>query len=490
MKVEQFIALRGKGGNGTARISTDEKNTEIELVMRSKSAQPLTAYLVTDRGTVAVPLANNRHGVTRCDSDIRAVLIACNEGGNPGFILAGTAMGAHISIDEAMRDIRMRSAARTSAAETDIGKSGASVLPSGAKTAVNSAFVQRRAADSADRTAEALIKPSGAGHTSGGGARHNAYVKNTGKKTESTVSSASKDMGSHTVNAKEAAAVRSPGKAAEYETLNANARSVQGGSSPKNPAPNNTAKKNGQSPHPGAKGKAGAGSPGEQGVSAPAENRGGNSSIGRSWQSGQTQAKKPLAPSKEPARSDSTPDPHAGAGAKPAAGEPAGGGDDARPASGPQQAPRPPALHPEQRGHKSPIESAHNETGNRQSGESPVLNEILKRADILFHTPVQPAKAGNNKRDIPRRVAASGVREEVPVYNPFPDAFPRSVWKRVLYPGTSRYYLEGEVVKDGARYMVHALPGEYGAAMQRGNGFSRFMRSADGTGYWLRIRRI
>lgn len=182
MKVEQFIALRGKGGNGTARISTDEKNTEIELVMRSKSAQPLTAYLVTDRGTVAVPLANNRHGATRCDSDIRAVLIACNEGGNPGFILAGTAMGAHISIEEAMRDIRMRSAARPSAAETGIGKSGASALPSGAKTAVNSAFVQRRAADSADRTAEALIKPSGAGHTSGGGARHNAYVKNTDKK--------------------------------------------------------------------------------------------------------------------------------------------------------------------------------------------------------------------------------------------------------------------------------------------------------------------
>lgn len=169
---------------------------------------------------------------------------------------------------------------------------------------------------------------------------------------------------------------------------------------------------------------------------------------------------------------------------------PAGGGDAARRQAVPSKRPAPPALHTEQRGRKNPIESTHNENGDRQSGESPVLNEILKRADILFHTPVQPAKAGNNKRDIPRRVAASGVREEVPVYNPFPDAFPRSVWKRVLYPGTSRYYLEGEVVKDGARYMVHALPGEYGAAMQRGNGFSRFMRSADGTGYWLRIRRI
>lgn len=29
MKVEQFIALRGKGGNGTARISTDEKTLKL-----------------------------------------------------------------------------------------------------------------------------------------------------------------------------------------------------------------------------------------------------------------------------------------------------------------------------------------------------------------------------------------------------------------------------------------------------------------------------
>lgn len=484
MKVEQFIALRGKGGNGTARISTDEKSTEIELVMRSKSAQPLTAYLVTDRGTVPVPLVNNRHGVTRCDSNIKAVLIACNEDGTPGFILAGTAMGAHINIDEAMRDIRMRSAPRPSAAKTDIGKSGASVLPSGAKTAANSASPQTRTPGSADRTAEATTKSSGARHpsASGGGALRNASVKNTDKRTESAVSSVSKDTGGRTANAGDTAAVRSSGKASEYETLNANSRAIQGGTL-KNPSSNNTAKKAGQSQR--AQGNAGAGASGGPNVSNPAVNRGGNSPIDRSWQSSQTQGEKPLASSTEPALSDGPLINNTGAGAKPAAGGPAGGGgDDAR------NAPQPPALHPDQMGHKGPIESSHNETGNGRSGESSVLNEILKRADVLFHTPVQPAKTGNNKREIPRRVAASGVREEVPVYNPFPDAFPRSVWKRVLYPGTSRYYLEGEVVKDGARYMVHALPGEYGAAMQRGNGFSRFMRAADGTGYWLRIRRI
>ena len=28
--------------------------------------------------------------------------------------------------------------------------------------------------------------------------------------------------------------------------------------------------------------------------------------------------------------------------------------------------------------------------------------------------------------------------------NPFPEAFPFSRWKRISYPGTDRYYLEGE----------------------------------------------
>lgn len=290
-------------------------------------------------------------------------------------------------------------------------------------------------------------------------------------------------MGSHTVNAKEAAAVSSPGKAAEYETLNANARSVQGGSSPKNPAPNNTAKKNGQSPHPGAKGKAGSDSSAGQAFQPLLKTAAGNSAIGRSWQSGQTQAKSPWRLQRSPARSRQYARPPSRRRSKARSRQTGGRRGCCAPGKrSPASAP-PPALHTEQRGRKNPIESTHNENGDRQSGESPVLNEILKRADILFHTPVQPAKAGNNKRDIPRRVAASGVREEVPVYNPFPDAFPRSVWKRVLYPGTSRYYLEGEVVKDGARYMVHALPGEYGG----GDAARQWILQIHAVGRWNRI---
>ena len=495
MKTEQFIALRGKGGNGTARISTDDKNTEIELVMRSKSAQPLTAYLVTDRGTVPVPLANNRHGVTRCDSDIRAVLIACNEGGSPSFLLAGTAMGAHINIEEAMRDIRMRSATRTSAAKADTGKSSASILPAGPQTSASSASVQRRAANIADRKSEPLTNPSGAKRQPGStdGSRQSASAKNNDAKTENAVSSVSKDTGNRTANAGGPAAARSSGKAAEHETPNASTHSPQADSSRATPYSNNTNKKNGQSSNQRAAGNADADLSGGLNVSNPAGNRSGNSPAGRAPHNSQMQVKKPSAPPKEPRRSDDAPTPNAASGAKPAdiGSVDSGCGDNVRPANvRANMTHQTPAPHPDPRGPRGPIESAHTETSNRQSGESPVLNDILKRADILFHTPVQTEKTGLNKKDIPRRVAASGIREEVPVYNPFPDAFPRSVWKRVLYPGTSRYYLEGEVVKDGARYLIHALPGEYGAAMQRGNGFSRFMRAADGTGYWLRIRRI
>ncbi len=487
MKVEQFIALRGKGGNGTARISTDEESTEVELVMRSQTAQPLTAYLVTDRGTVAVPLANNRHGATGCHSDIRAVLVACNEGGNPSFLLAGTAMGAHVNIEEAMRDIRMRSSTHPNP-RADIGKSSASVASAGPKAA-NPSSSQRRAADSADRTTEA--SPSGATRTpvSGSGARRSASAKTT---TEGHVSSASKDKGVRTANnAKEAATARSTGRAVEYETLNVNSRSTQGGTTLKNPSTKNT---NGQSTSQSAEARADAAPLSEPNVSNPTGS--GNSSTSRSGQSAQTQVKKPATPLKGQKRSDKAPNPNTASGAKPidSGSADSGEGDNIRPANtrvnAPHQAPQSTALHPDQRVSRSQTESALNEYGNRPSGESSVLNDILKRADILFHTPVQPAKAGIIKRDIPRPAASSGIREEIHVYNPFPDAFPRSVWKRVVYPGTSRYYLEGEVVKDGARYLVHALPGEYGAAMQRGNGFSRFMRSADGTGYWLRIRRI
>ena len=85
---------------------------------------------------------------------------------------------------------------------------------------------------------------------------------------------------------------------------------------------------------------------------------------------------------------------------------------------------------------------------------------------------------------------ADTFRRHEPVSNPFPEAFPQSAWVRVRYPGTTRYYLEGEVVNENGRFTIHALPGEYAPVPpNKSKGFTRFLRASDGSGYWLRIRR-
>lgn len=118
---------------------------------------------------------------------------------------------------------------------------------------------------------------------------------------------------------------------------------------------------------------------------------------------------------------------------------------------------------------------------------SDAMKAILKKAEELF-SPLdaqQNADIGNEQGQ-----EHAGPNTDA-LFNPFPDAFPRSVWKKVAYPGTNRYYLEGRAVKDGARFIIHALPGEYSQMhpMMGRNGFKKFMRSTDGSGYWLKIRR-
>lgn len=90
----------------------------------------------------------------------------------------------------------------------------------------------------------------------------------------------------------------------------------------------------------------------------------------------------------------------------------------------------------------------------------------------------------------PVRSVPGGLHRAQPIFNPFPDAFPRSCWRRIGCPGSERYYLEGEVLKGNARFLVHALPGEYSPVpRQEHREFAKFLRAADGRGYWLRIRR-
>ncbi len=110
---------------------------------------------------------------------------------------------------------------------------------------------------------------------------------------------------------------------------------------------------------------------------------------------------------------------------------------------------------------------------------SRALDEILKKADELFR-PLDAQFAANDPR----------VAPENAVYNPFPDAFPASRWKKVNYPGTSRFYLEGEMEQNGIRMVLHALPGEYAPVPpMRRRGFTRFFRAMDGNGYWVRVQR-
>lgn len=115
--------------------------------------------------------------------------------------------------------------------------------------------------------------------------------------------------------------------------------------------------------------------------------------------------------------------------------------------------------------------------GGRENSRA--LDEILKKADELFR-PLDVQLAASN----PQPAAENAV------YNPFPDAFPTSRWKKVNYPGTNRFYLEGEMEQNGIRMVLHALPGEYAPVPpMRRRGFTRFFRAMDGNGYWVRVQK-
>ncbi len=132
----------------------------------------------------------------------------------------------------------------------------------------------------------------------------------------------------------------------------------------------------------------------------------------------------------------------------------------------PDQAASPADAPPEQPSQAGPAPS-------RQ--QSPALLDILQRAQALF---------------APQESQAASVSSQTPatkpISNPFPRAFPQSAWKRVEYPGRPGHYLVGEGVGRGGSYTVYALPGVY-APVSRQPGFGRFLRAADGSGYWVRI---
>ena len=103
---------------------------------------------------------------------------------------------------------------------------------------------------------------------------------------------------------------------------------------------------------------------------------------------------------------------------------------------------------------------------------SAALLEILQKAAELF--PPEPPRP------------APPPEDDCAVVNPFPEAFPFSRWRRVEYPGTDRCYLEGEARHRGVDYLIHALPGDRRSPPP---GYTRFLRSRDGSGFWVRVRR-
>lgn len=150
-----------------------------------------------------------------------------------------------------------------------------------------------------------------------------------------------------------------------------------------------------------------------------------------------------------------------------------------------QQAAAPEEMtHPQEKTQQQPLHNnpakPHNDKGdnNGNSGLSrppnpgAALLEILKKAEELFPQTGQPQ---------------TERRQDSAILNPFPDAFPFSRWHRREYPGTNRHYLEGEWLKGGVTYMIYALPGEQRGSRHRG--FPRFLRSRDGSGYWVKVTR-
>jgi hypothetical protein len=114
------------------------------------------------------------------------------------------------------------------------------------------------------------------------------------------------------------------------------------------------------------------------------------------------------------------------------------------------------------------------------------MEDVMRGAGKKAEQGVPPRPKQDVKPKQSETAADRKADDSVP--NPFPETFPNSKWRKVTYPGTNRYYLEGEATGPNGRFQIAALPGEYSAVPpQRAKGFDRFIRAADGCGYWLRL---
>lgn len=138
-----------------------------------------------------------------------------------------------------------------------------------------------------------------------------------------------------------------------------------------------------------------------------------------------------------------------------------------------------PAPQPDEQKRNDPVQQK--PRAEEMCRRSAALCEILEKAQELFAPLGEQQQAAERE---PQR-----QEEGDTVLNPFPQAFPFSRWRRVTYPGTDSCYLEGETLRNGVAYSIYALPGEY-RSRPRAKGFDKFLRSRDGSGYWIRLTRI
>ncbi|MDO5112295.1 MAG: hypothetical protein Q4E65_08320 [Clostridia bacterium] len=139
-----------------------------------------------------------------------------------------------------------------------------------------------------------------------------------------------------------------------------------------------------------------------------------------------------------------------------------------RPAPQPAQAPAPIPTPPKPAAAPAP------EAENPAAHPSTALQNILRMAELLF--PPQQAEQP------PQEKAAAPLP-----YVPFPASYPNAAFRKINYPGSERFYLEGHIKKGAALYELHAIQGEF-SPVPPVPGFTRFLRAEDGTGYWVRQR--
>ena len=114
----------------------------------------------------------------------------------------------------------------------------------------------------------------------------------------------------------------------------------------------------------------------------------------------------------------------------------------------------------------------------KQMQHSAVLDEILKRKELVFSKPEKSEKTEN----------AAGQKPQQGRNNPFSSMYPNSTWKRQPYGRT--YMMKGTAETAGVRLEITALPAHVFTEREyRKRGFDKVVTADDGREYRVKVRR-